>query len=66
MGRMSEIDHILRTSKNTTKELNDYFKFIHPEWSVEQVYTTTLYFKKVDESFDRLLKKKPQNDREST
>ena len=43
---MSEIDHILRTSEDITKELSDYFKFIHPEWNIEQVYTTTLHFRR--------------------
>ena len=46
MGRMSEIDHILRTSENITEELSDYFKFNHPEWSMYKVYTTTLYLRK--------------------
>ncbi len=46
MGKMSEIEHILRTSEDATKELSDYLKFIHPDWNISKVYTTTLYFKR--------------------
>jgi hypothetical protein len=60
---MSEIDHILRTSEDITRELSDYFKFVHPEWSIGQVYTTTLHFRR---EYNKEQEGRNSNDREYT